>query len=93
MKTKKADIRITFQGEENGETVNVAAVLEGETMSSFDRDVETVAVLLMGVASVLGNLPLLREDFLELCEKAYDMNLRSEARHARIGLPVDNLLN
>lgn len=93
MKTTKADIRITFTGDEGKEAVEVAAVLEGDAASADDRDVDTVAILLMGVASVLGNVPLLREDFLELCEKAYDMNLENEARHTRIEIPVDKFLN
>lgn len=93
MKTKKADIRITFKGDQDKEAVDVAAVLEGEAMSVFDRDVETVTVLLMGVASVLGDMPLLREEFLELCGKAYDMNLTNEARHSRVEIPIDKFLN
>lgn len=89
MKTKRADINITFNGDDSGDGVDVVAVLNGTGMSAFDRDVETLTVLLMGVALVLGNAPLSREDFIELCGKAYDMNFKNNSRRERLEFPID----
>ena len=92
MKTKRADINVSFRHDGRKVSIDTSAVVDGGAMSPRERDAEMAGVLMMVIFQMLGDIG--REDFLRMCEQAYASN-RNTPPSGRVSfvLPADGMGN